>query len=395
MSAAPLLEWGLGGLMLAWASAVAVTSGVAAGRALARRRAVDRPSPLPSGPRPSVVVVRPCAGLEPHLSRSLRSTATLRYSGGLRVVLSTSTPDDPARPVLHRIAAELRREGLRIDVEVVPPCGTNLKASQLSGVIDQAPDEVAMVIDSDVELGGLDLDCLLAPLHDPGARVGAVWCAPVEREPAGLGDRISAAVLGGSLHAFALLGTLDPSGLVGKTFAVRTDALREAGGFGALVQHLGEDMELARRLAARGWSTAMGTAVVGSLASGRRVRDVLARYARWLMVIRAQRPALLLSYPLLLAATPLLVLAGMVGMGLGVPLAGIATGVASLARIGVALVARTLGGRRLVATGVLLDVVLADLVLLVAFARAALGPARVRWRERSLRIGARGLLEPG
>jgi GT2 family glycosyltransferase len=42
--------------------------------------------------------------------------------------------------------------------------------------------------------------------------------------------------------------TLDPHGLVGKTFAVRLDALRDTGGFGELVHHVGEDMELARPL---------------------------------------------------------------------------------------------------------------------------------------------------
>lgn len=385
------LSYGLGGALSLWATAVTVTSAVATRRAWLHRRSPA----VPRRPRlPSVVVVRPCAGLEPHLERSLRSTASLRYSGPLRIVFSTSTPDDPACPLLHRIAGQLRREGIEAEVRVIPPCGPNLKASQLSGIIDVADDEIAMVIDSDVELSSMDLDELLAPLLDRSSRVGAVWCPPVEREPSGLGDRLSAAVLGGSLHAFPLLGTLDPGGMVGKTFAIRTDALRHAGGFGSLVRHLGEDMELARRLAEHGWSVSMGATVVTSLASGRRARDVLARYARWLMVIRAQRPALLLSYPLLLAATPLLLLAAAVGWMLGLPTAGIAMIATVAGRVGVTLVARRLAGRRLAPSGVLLDAVLADLVLLAAFARA-LGPARVRWRERSLRLGARGLLEAG
>ncbi|MEX1365866.1 MAG: glycosyltransferase [Nannocystaceae bacterium] len=389
------IAWAASSSMLTWAVLVAATSGVAIHRAYLGRRPGSRPAPR-AEPLASVLVVRPCAGLEPHLARSLRSTATLRYGGPLRVVLSTSTTNDPARPLLHQIAAELRRDGLDVSVEVVPPVGANLKASQLSGIIDLAREDVALVIDSDVELEGLDLDQMLTPLQDPHGRVAAVWCAPIEREPSSAGDRLSAAVLGGSLHAFSLLGSLDHQALVGKTFAVRIGALREAGGFGGLVQHLGEDMELARRLAFRGWSTKMGTAVVASLASGRRVRDVLARYARWLMVIRAQRPFLLLSYPLLLAATPMLLLAAALGWSMGMPAVGAL--VASLAvgsRLAVAVAARRLGGRTIDAWSVVVDVVLADLVLTAAFIRAALGPARVRWRQRSLRLGARGLLELG
>ncbi|MCA9656297.1 MAG: glycosyltransferase, partial [Myxococcales bacterium] len=323
------LHWVLAGLLWAWTAAVVGTSGVAMLRAL-RRRARPHARPAPA-PRPSVVVVRPCAGLEPHLGRTLRSTGSLRYDGPLRVVLTTTAANDPAQPLLHRVAAELRHAGMDAQARVIPACGTNLKASQLSGVVDLGHDEIAVVVDSDVDLHALDLEALIAPLCDRHDRVAAVWCAPVEREPAGAGDRLSSAVLGGSLHAFPLLGALDPGGLVGKTFAVRCDALRETGGFAGLVQHLGEDMELARRLAERGWTTHMSPRVVGSLASGRSVGSVLDRYVRWLMVIRAQRPALLLSYPLLLAATPGLVLAAVLGERVGLPgaaFAGLLVGLA-------------------------------------------------------------------
>jgi ceramide glucosyltransferase len=389
----PTLQLALGGLLLGWATLVVVTSGVALGRALRRRRSAGPPARA-VGPAPRVLVVRPCAGLEPHLRRSLGSTvALLHHAGPLQIVLSTSTADDPACSVLHEVATELRAQGLAVAVQVVPPRGPNLKASQLAGLVDDADADVAVVIDSDVDVEGLDLARLLAPLRDPETRVAAVWCPPVEREPASLGDRMSAAVLGGSLHAFALLGTLDRTGLVGKTFAVRVPVLRAVGGFCGLVSHLGEDMELSRRLTVAGWSTAMSDMVVASLASHRRVGQVLARYARWLMVIRAQRPVLLWSYPLLLAATPGLVLAGSIGVVLGLPGAAAAVGSAVITRLAVATAAAVLAHRKPSLGRALVDAVLADAALLAAFARA-LGPARVRWRDHSLRLGIHGVLEP-
>lgn len=402
------IQWLLGGLLLGWATVVAVVSGVAIARWRARRREpvgrarwwARRREPLGGArepARPRVVVLRPCAGLEPHLRRSLESTASLRYGGPLRVVLGTSTAQDPACPVLRQVAASLRAQGLDVTVGVFGARGANLKASQLAGMLDGmqdgAEDDVALVIDSDVELEDLDLDRMLAPLRDPSAPTGAVWCPPVERQIHGLGDRMSAALLGGSLHAFTLLGALDPHGLVGKTFAIRIDALRAIGGFDGLVQHLGEDMEIARRLREKGWQTAMSPAVVTSLACRRCIRQVLGRYARWLMVIRAQRPALLASYPLLLAATPGLLVASSIGLAFDLPGAGLALGLALAARLAIGVVASAAARRSLHPAAVLIDALLADGLLLAAFGRAAFGPAIVQWRGRSLQLGARGRLE--
>lgn len=395
----PAWQLGLGTLLLGWAGVVALVSGVAVARVWWRHREGTRApqAPATEGSVPSVVVVRPCAGLEPYLRRSLASTASLRHAGPLRVVLTTSTFDDPARPVLLEVAATLRARGMDVAVEVVAPLGPNLKASQLAGVLDAADEDVALVIDSDVELEGRELARLLAPLCDPTARAGAAWCPPVEREPASLGDHMSAALLGGSLHAFPLLGVLDPAGLVGKTFAVRLAALRTVGGFAGLVRYLGEDMELARRLRAGGFAVAMSDAVVASLASRRRVTEVLARYARWLLVIRAQRTWRLASYPLLLAATPGIVLGGSLGLWLGLPGAGAAVSLAVAARLVVAYTAARVACRAASPTAriraVVYGAVLADPLLLAAFVRA-LGPAHVRWRDRSLRLGTHGVLEP-
>jgi ceramide glucosyltransferase len=112
------------------------------------------------------------------------------------------------------------------------------------------------------------------------------------------------------------------------------------------------------------------------------------------MVIRAQRPWLLASYPLLLAATPGLVLCGSIGLASGLPGAGVAVGLAVVTRLVVATVAAVIARRDPSPWAALRDVALADLLLLAAFVRA-LGPARVRWREQSLRLGTHGILEPG
>ena len=266
---------------VAWASAVAVVSSVAIYRARARGR--DDGS-VPQGMR--VLMIRPCAGNEPGLKNALRSVALVRSKTRPDIRMTVASPRDLAREPTLAAAQWLTERGFDARAVVAPPRGPNHKIGQLAEIADSSLSDydAVVVVDSDVDLAGIDLDAMLSPIADADSRLAATWCAPVERNAAStLGDRASAAVLGGSLQAFVLLGKLDGDGLVGKTFAVRTDALREIGGFGALHRHLGEDMEMARRLRAQGWSTRMVDQPVPSLATGRTLRDVVGRYSRWLM----------------------------------------------------------------------------------------------------------------
>ena len=358
---------------------------------------------LTSAPRPPtglrVLLVRPCAGLEPHLLRTVSSVVSARHSFQLRVVLSVGNEADPALPVLHEAAASLRARGLDARACIATPHGPNHKVGQLATVVAEHGEDadVVVVVDSDVDLDDVDLDMLVSPLAE-NVDLGATWIPVVERDEAPTwGDRASAAVLGGSLHAFPLLGALDPEGLVGKVFAVRARALGQVGGFESLCDYLGEDMELARRLRDAGWHTTMLGTLGRSRAEGRSLSTILDRYTRWLLVIRAQRPALLASYPLLLAFTPVLVVTGLVlamvlpSAGAGIVLAGISL------RVAIASMAARVAQRRRSAGGRLLDVVLADFVLTVAFVRALMS-RQVRWRGRSLRLDQHGRLcftQPG
>lgn len=309
------------------------------------------------------LVVRPCHGAEPGLAIRLASGPGPR-------VLAVATEDDAATPIA-RAVADAR-------VVVTGATGPNAKAEQLGRALEGATAEIVVVADSDVLLD--DLAPLLRPFSDPA--VAAVWAPPVEVAPVTLADRASACVLDASLHSFALLGALDPGGMVGKLVAIRRADLDAVGGFGALRRHLGEDMELARRLRANGRSLRMADMTARSFAGGRTFGAVVARYARWLVVIRAQRPLLLLSYPLLFGATlPILVIA----LARGAWMLAVAT---LAVRLLIAAFARIRSGQpRWLAP----EALLADVVLWAALVRA-LATRTVAWRGRLLRVEAGGLL---
>ena len=330
-----------------------------------------------SAPRGSLLLVRPCAGHEPTLARALASTSEVLTQARLIVRFAVAAMSDPAEPIAAAVAADLRTRGIDARVVITGASAPNLKADQLAHVLADEGGEIVIIADSDVDLTGTDLDALVAPL----ARSAASWAPPIEVEPRTLGDRASAAVLDASMHAFALLGTLDDGGMVGKLVALRRAELDDIGGFAGLRRHLGEDMELARRLRAAGHAIERSPVPSRSLAGGRSLGEAAARYARWLGVIRAQRAPLLLTYPLVLAPFPaLLVLAAVASSNGGAVFAVLAVGY----RLGVAWAARVRSGspRR---TSLVVDALLADLLLWAALFRA-LASTNIVWRGTKLKI---------
>jgi ceramide glucosyltransferase len=332
------------------------------------------------------LLIRPCAGDEPTLLRALLSISRAKRSFPLAVRIAVGSPVDGALPAAESASHRLHYEGLDARLVVTGALGPNRKVAQLAHVLDrdETSASVILVADSDVDLSDVALDELVRPLADP--RVAAVWAMPVEIAPRTFADSASAAVLDGSLQSFAILGALDRGGMVGKLFAIRADALAQVGGFHALVTYLGEDMELARRLGAAGWRVQRAAVVAPSLAGGRSWGEATDRYARWIHVIRAQRPLLLVTYPAFLVATPLIValscIAALVDGAPALEAAVIAMG----ARVAAAGLARLRCRRPLRWLSIPIDVVLADALLLAAFLRA-LRSRSVTWRGTTLRHG--------
>lgn len=378
--------------LLAWSAVVCVVSLVAVRRSL-RRRPPAVTSVPPRALSAPLLLARPCAGAEPSLAARLGELGALvddpAHRALVRVRFAVAAADDPAVPAITEACARLVARGVDAALVVTHATAPNQKSEQLARLVARAPDAPVVVnVDSDVDLAAFDWDALLAPLADPA--VAAVWAPPFEARGDTLGDRASEALLGGSLHAFVLLAGIDRGGMVGKVVALRRDPLASVGGFDALREHLGEDAELARRLVAHGAALAASAGVARSCASGRPAAAVLARYGRWLTVIRAQRPALLLSYPALFFATPLLALAAGLAWiaGVGGPASLAAAGAAVLARLAVSVAAARASGRPVAP---LTDALLADALLALAWGRA-LATRSVRWRGRTLRLGADGTL---
>lgn len=352
---------------------------------------------------PHIALVRPCEGLDPSLAETLRSSATARYDGPRTIFFCVPCALDPAYAVIERVRDELAAAGADVRLVVTAiDTPANRKAAQLAVVDARLPADAPLLViaDSDVQLDDESLPSLVgALLSDRDA--GAASAPPIDVRPATAGDRWSAALLSSTPHALLALAALSQrSGgvplLAGALLAVKREALAAVGGFRSLEPYLGEDFELARRLHDAGMTMATSAAPARFTDSGRSLRGIVRRYARWSLVVRRQRPALFCTYVLLLGCTPLVVVAALstaVARVDGWPLALGAAAALVAARTLLAMTLRRCYGvaggwpRALVA-------MLAGELLICAGATQAGASAEVEWRGRRFYVGERGALEP-
>ena len=156
-------------------------------------------------------------------------------------------------------------------------------------------------------------------------------------------------------------------------------------------EYLGEDFELARRLQGAGWDVAPLPTVVTSMGPPRTLGETIDRTARWMAVVRAQRPWLMLTYPLLFAGTPWAALLCIASLVTHPVLGGTCLAVALLSRWSLAYGAAVYAKRDATWIRAVAESALSDLVILAAWCRACLR-RDLLWRGRALRITRGGKL---
>jgi hypothetical protein len=337
-------------LAVVWALVAAGFSVVAWWR-LGRRRPDE-----PLRAAPPVLLLRPADGVAPHELANL--ARPVEWAGPLEHVVLA-----PERPALPGSVRWLPSD----------PPGPNRKVGHLLHAVRTLgrPGHVVLAVDADVAVDAALVRALVAPLLAGAALV----TAPPEPMPGrGPGTRAVRALLRHTHLAFRAVDAMriGPRAVCGKAMALGPPALAL---LPAVADRVGEDLELAARLHAAGARVALtGTpARMPAPPHGVSLRDAVARFGRWMQVLRAHRPALFATVPWLLTPTlPLVALAALAGD----PMLGGA--VAALVGARAALAARLGPGD---ASGWPLG----EALLLAAFVWA-LGARRVRWRGRTYRL---------
>lgn len=249
-----------------------------------KRRALYRKPALSS--LPPVSMLKPVRGLDDRLLDALRSHLDQDYPE-YEILLGIHSEDDPAWPVLEKLARENPDRALR--VVVCKTAAANAKVGVLIDLAKEARHGVWVVNDADIAVPPDYLRRVVAPLDR--ADTGLVTCV----------YRADAASWAGRFEALVIAADFIPSTLVaplvgvrefglGSTLCFRAADLRAAGGFEKLADFIADDYQLAKAITATGKRATFSEVVVETTLSDPDWKGVWQHQLRWARTIRGARP---------------------------------------------------------------------------------------------------------
>ena len=273
-------------ILVAWCLAAGSVAGMIYQLAAARqlRHFLANPPRHPSV-RPTVSLLKPLCGNEPHLAENLMSFCRQSYPPP-QIVYGVANATDPALA-----AVELATDGIAAEqkVVVVDPRrhGCNLKIGNLLNMLPHASGEVLVIADSDVRVAPDYLDDVVAPLAD--STVGVVTCLYVGRPSDNLWSRIGAMGINHGFLPSALvaraLGRDD--GCFGATMALRRKTLDAIGGLAPLQDILADDWALGAAVRKNGQRIALASRPIDIIVDEPDLGSLLAHEIRWGRTIAA------------------------------------------------------------------------------------------------------------
>jgi ceramide glucosyltransferase len=256
---------------------------VAAALAFRLRRPAAEPAAWPA-----VSILKPVCGLEEGLEENLSSVCAQDYPGPYQVVLSAQRSDDPALPILRRLALELGPERVTLAVASGEP-RANGKVFNLANALRAARHEVLLISDSDVRVPPDHLRAIVAPLADP--RVGYAQTLYRGSGARRWFERLELLSLHDFVADVVFAFVTGASGFcLGSSVALRRATLDAIGGFDALSEYLVEDYEMGRRIRALGLGLALVRRPVDTVVSLASARAWWEHQLYWDQNTRQARP---------------------------------------------------------------------------------------------------------
>jgi ceramide glucosyltransferase len=237
---------------------------------------------------PPVTILKPLKGTDPEIYESLRSHCLQDYPE-YEIIFGMNDPDDPAIESVQELQAEFPSR--RIQLIVCPKIlGANVKVSNLAQMVPEAHYDHLIVNDSDIRVEPDYLRRVTAPFAD--SRTGMVTCLYRGVPGATLGSRLEALGISTDFCASVLAARQLEGGIrfgLGSTLAFRRAELEKIGGFTSFVDHLADDYELGKRIAALGLTVKLSEVVVETYLPSYRLQEFFAHQLRWARGIRDAR----------------------------------------------------------------------------------------------------------
>ncbi len=268
-----------------------------------------RPASFTPSELPPVTILKPVYGLERNLESNLRSACLQDYPV-FEVIFSVQRKDDPALPLLQKIAREFGSNRTKVVVDEKRP-GSNGKINNMAGALPHARYDVFVVSDSDVNLPREYLKAITAPLADP--QVGFV-CTPYRATRAERWfEKMELLSLNADFMPSVIFANETGASLfcLGASIALRRKTLEEIGGLDSLADYLVEDYEMGRRIVERGQRGMLVKPVVETMVDLATARQWWEHQVYWDQNTRAARP-LAFFFTVLIRAVPFALLFALV-----------------------------------------------------------------------------------
>jgi ceramide glucosyltransferase len=339
-----------------------------------------------SAPLLPASILIPVCGLEDGASKKWASFCRQDHPE-YEVLFGVRDPDDPAVPILQELEQQFPD---RVRVVIRPEVlGANYQISNLIHQFREARYPAIVLTDSDMRAEPDYLRTVVGPLGDP--KVGLVTCGYANNHPRSLGAGL--ATLGRCIDFIphVLLACWRDGRMrfaLGATLATRREVLEKIGGLESVVDRIGSDYHIGKRISDAGYEVRLSQYVIENDAGPEPVHQVYDRELRWARTSRINRGpeyyGLVISHGALYAL-PLLALAptqpwvwGVVALSWGLRLTQIITAIPCLKARGLCRVLWMMPLRELLSFAVFHHSILGD---------------DVKWRGRRLRLNPDGILE--
>ena len=256
----------------------------------------------PAAPTPSVTVIRPVCGLDPHEEATLRSTFELDYPS-YEALFCCASPGDPVVPLLERLIAE--HPGVRARLLIGEDrISSNPKLNNLVKGWRAAAHAWIAIADSNVLMPRDYLQRLLATWRPD---TGLVSAPPIGAMPEGIWAELEAAFL--NTYQARWQFAADSLGLgftQGKNMLWRRSDLECAGGLQVLGAEVAEDAAATNVVRGLGLRVRLADGAFPQPLGRRTAGQIWARQLRWARLRRSTFPGFFLLELISGALAPLL-----------------------------------------------------------------------------------------
>jgi ceramide glucosyltransferase len=236
---------------------------------------------------PPVSNLKPVRGLDPDAYENFASFCRQDYPE--YELLFCVSPDDPAVPVLEKLARDFPHRQIRILFENGGGA-TNDKVKKLDRLVKEARHEIIVINDSDVRARPDYLRNVVGPLADP--KVGAVTCFYLPIEETGFAEALQNISMVSDFYAGVLVAKqLDGIKFaLGTTIATRRAHVENFGGYKAIENRPGDDLLVGRLIAEQGYEVRFLRYTISTVVDYQSVSELLHKRMRWFVVMRHMRP---------------------------------------------------------------------------------------------------------